>query len=63
MILCMTMEEGASPYVKDVIPTASQDELLDLLSSNGMLVKRPIVVADDFILSGFKEKEWKEKLK
>ncbi|WZL74080.1 arsenate reductase family protein [Clostridiaceae bacterium 35-E11] len=49
--------------LKDVVQTASEDELLDLLSSNGMLVKRPVIVADDFILLGFKEKDWEEKLK
>ncbi|SRR5690554_1399837 len=48
--------------LKDKVKTASKEELLDILSSNGMVVKRPIVVADDFVLVGFNEKEWKEKL-
>ena len=47
---------------KEKVKTASRDELLDLLSSNGMVVKRPIVVGDDFVLVGFNEKEWSEKL-
>ena len=38
------------------------DEKLDLLSSNGMLVKRPVLVGDNFVLNGFKEAEWKEVL-
>jgi arsenate reductase len=40
----------------------SEDECLDLLASDGMLVKRPLVVAPDFVLVGFKEAEWEEKL-
>ncbi len=48
--------------LKDKVKTATHDELLDILASNGMVVKRPIVVGDDFVLVGFNEKEWKEKL-
>ena len=48
--------------LKEKVKTASRDELLDILASNGMVVKRPIVVADDFVLVGFNEKEWKEKI-
>ena len=48
--------------LKDKVKTASEDELLNILSSNGMVVKRPIVVGDEFVLVGFNEKEWKEKL-
>jgi arsenate reductase len=48
--------------LKEKVKTASKDELLDILSSNGMIVKRPIIVSDDFVLVGFNEKEWKEKL-
>lgn len=48
--------------LKEKVKTASRDELLDILSSNGMIVKRPIVVGDDFVLVGFKEKEWEDKL-
>ncbi|MPM21404.1 Regulatory protein MgsR [bioreactor metagenome] len=48
--------------LKEKVKTASRDELLDILASNGMVVKRPIVVADDFVLVGFNEVEWKNKL-
>ena len=40
----------------------SEKEQYDLLATDGMLVKRPIVVGEDFVLVGFKEKEWEEKL-
>ncbi len=40
----------------------SEDEQFRLLASNGMLVKRPFLVGDDFVLTGFKEAEWTEKL-
>lgn len=40
----------------------SEDEQLALLATDGMLVKRPLVVGDDFVLTGFKEEEWKERL-
>lgn len=40
----------------------SEEEQLALLATDGMLVKRPLVVADDFVLTGFKEGEWKEKM-
>lgn len=49
--------------LKDVVKTASREELIKLLASNGMLVKRPIVVTDDFVLVGFNEDEWGNKLK
>ncbi|WP_405268022.1 ArsC/Spx/MgsR family protein, partial [Methanobrevibacter sp.] len=48
--------------LKDKLPEMSEDEQLDLLATDGMLVKRPILVADDFVLVGFKVKEWEEKL-
>ena len=51
-----------SMALKDNLPTMSEDEQLELLSTDGMLVKRPIIVTDDFILVGFKENEWAEKL-
>ena len=41
------------------IPNMTEDEMYELLSSNGMLVKRPILISDDFSLIGFKEDEWK----
>ena len=46
--------------LKDKIPTMSEDEQFDLLATDGLLVKRPLVVGDGFILTGFKEKEWEE---
>ena len=49
--------------LKDKLPTMSEDEQLQLLASDGMLVKRPLVVGDDYVLTGFKEKEWEEKMK
>lgn len=49
--------------LKDKLPSMSQDEQLDLLASDGMLVKRPVLVAGDTVLVGFKEAEWEEKLK
>lgn len=48
--------------LKDKLPGMTAEEKLMLLSTDGMLVKRPILVADGFVLVGFKEKEWEEKL-
>ena len=48
--------------LKDKIPDMSEEEQFELLATDGMLVKRPIVVGDDFVLVGFKVKEWEEKL-
>lgn len=44
--------------LKDKLPTMSEDEQLQLLATNGMLVKRPLAVTDDMVLVGFKEAEW-----
>ena len=49
--------------LKDKLPTMTEEDQLQLLATNGMLVKRPLVVGEDFVLTGFKEKEWEEKLK
>ena len=46
--------------LKDKLPTMPREEQLDLLASNGMLVKRPIVVTGDAVLVGFKEKDWEK---
>ena len=46
--------------LKDRLPSMSEDEQLRLLATNGMLVKRPILVTEDKILVGFKEAEWAE---
>ena len=48
--------------LKDKLPDMSEAEQFDLLATDGMLVKRPLLVADDFVLVGFKVKEWEEKL-
>lgn len=44
--------------LKDKLDTLTEEEQLELLSSNGMLVKRPLLIDDHFIFIGFKEKEW-----
>ena len=49
--------------LKDKVKELPEDELLDILASNGMLVKRPIVIKDNTVLVGFKEEEWNENLK
>ena len=48
--------------LKDKLPTMTEDEQLRLLATDGMLVKRPLVIGDDFVLTGFKEKDWEEKV-
>lgn len=48
--------------LKDKLPSMSEEEQLALLATDGMLVKRPLVVGEDFVLTGFKEQEWAEKL-
>lgn len=48
--------------LKAKLPAMSEEEMTDLLSADGMLVKRPLLIADDFVLVGFKETEWKEKI-
>ena len=47
--------------IKEKMDTMSDDEKLKLLAENGMLIKRPIVLGDDFALVGFKESEWGNK--
>ena len=44
------------------LPDMSEDEQFALLATDGMLVKRPLLVGDDFVLTGFREPEWSEKL-
>ena len=48
--------------LKDKLPQMSEDEQFALLSTDGMLVKRPILVGDGFVLVGFKESEWEARL-
>lgn len=45
--------------LKSKLPDMSDDEMLELLSSDGMLVKRPLLIGDGLVLVGFKEEEWK----
>ena len=40
----------------------TEEEMLNLLATDGLLVKRPLLIGQDFVLVGFKEAEWKEKL-
>lgn len=47
-----------SMELKDKLPLMSEEEQLSLLASDGMLVKRPLLVSDDYVLIGFKEAEW-----
>ena len=49
--------------LKDKLPVMSEEEQLSLLATDGMLVKRPILVGDGFVLTGFRQAEWEEKLK
>ncbi len=49
-----------SMELKNKLPEMNEDEMLSLLSTDGMLVKRPLLVSEDFVLIGFKENEWKE---
>ncbi len=44
--------------LKNKLPTMSEDEMLKLLASDGMLVKRPLLIGDSFVIVGFKEAEW-----
>ena len=46
--------------LKNKLPTMDENEMLELLATDGMLVKRPILVGDNFVLVGFKEAEWAE---
>ncbi|MCR2047522.1 arsenate reductase family protein [Acetatifactor muris] len=48
--------------LKEKLPAMSEEEQLKLLATNGMLVKRPIIVDDKTVLVGFREEEWMEKL-
>ena len=48
--------------LKSKLPDMSEEDMLKLLATDGMLVKRPLLIGDDFVLVGFKEIEWKAKL-
>ena len=51
-----------SMELKEKLPGMTEDEMLELLSTDGMLVKRPLLIGDDFVLVGFKEQEWNARL-
>lgn len=51
-----------SMELKNKLPDMSVEDMLNLLSTDGMLVKRPLLIGEDFVLVGFKESEWEEKL-
>ena len=51
-----------SLQLKDKLPAMTEEEQYSLLAQDGMLVKRPLIVGEDFVLAGFKEKEWEEHL-
>ena len=48
--------------LKEKLPTMSEDEMLKLLATDGMLIKRPLLVGDGLVLVGFKEAQWTERL-
>ncbi len=48
--------------LKNRLPQMSEEEKYELLASDGMLVKRPLVIGDDFVLMGFREAQWTEQL-
>ena len=52
-----------SMELKTKLPSMTDEEMLALLATDGMLVKRPLAIGDDFVLVGFKEADWTEKLK
>ena len=49
--------------LKEKLHNMTEEEQINLLATDGMLVKRPLVIGDDFVLIGFKEAQWAEKLK
>lgn len=51
-----------SMELKNKLPSMSEEEMLKLLATDGMLVKRPLLIADDFVLTGFKEAQWAENI-
>jgi arsenate reductase len=48
--------------LKEKLPGMTEEEMAELLSSDGMLVKRPLLVGEDFVLVGFREKEWEDRI-
>ena len=56
------IEDAKSPALKPNMSMVDRDEMLDLLATDGMLVKRPLLIGKDYVLPGFKQKDWEEKL-
>lgn len=52
-----------SMELKAKLPNMTEDEMLSLLATDGMLVKRPLAIGDNFVLVGFKEADWEANLK
>lgn len=48
--------------LKNKLPEMSEDEMLKLLATDGMLVRRPLLIGDDFVLVGFKQVDWEDKI-
>lgn len=48
--------------LKNKLPEMTEEEMLKLLATDGMLVKRPLLIGDDFVLVGFKEADWAQKI-
>lgn len=48
--------------LKDKLPTMTEEEQYELLASDGMLVKRPLMIGEDFVLVGFKETDWEKQM-
>ncbi|AFM00196.1 MULTISPECIES: arsenate reductase family protein [Desulfitobacterium] len=55
-------QQYKSLNLKDKLPMMTEEEQLKLLATDGMLVKRPLLLGQDFVLTGFKESEWEERL-
>jgi len=51
-----------SMELKNKLPEMNEEQMYELLATDGMLVKRPLLISEDFVLIGFKESEWAEKL-
>lgn len=48
--------------LKDKLPAMSEEEQIALLATDGMLVKRPLLIGEEFVLTGFRQKEWEERM-
>ena len=48
--------------LKDKLPNMTEEEQYELLASDGMLVKRPLMIGEDFVLVGFKETDWEKQM-